>query len=156
VNIFKYCDKGAIGAIVIIRLVLGIIFLVHGADKVGSLSETVERMSMGLGISPIMAFLVCAIEFLGGLGLILGLFTRFAAAGIAIVMIGAVITIHAQHGFFLQNHGYEYNLALLGMCVALILAGGGPWSIDSKFAAWTETKLQRHSYQERLTNETKT
>ena len=139
----------------IIRLVLGIIFVVHGADKVGHLAETVESLSVGVGLPPWLAFLICAVEFLGGLGLVLGLFARFAALGIGMVMLGAVITVHAQHGFFLQNHGYEYNLALIGMAIAVILAGAGPWSIDNKFAALRESKLQRHSYQERVENETK-
>lgn len=155
-NIFQYCEKSARIAIVVIRLGLGIIFLVHGAAKVAHLSETIESLSVGVGIPPWLAFMVAATELLGGVGLILGLFARFAALGVGTVMIGAIITVHAQHGFFLQNHGYEYNLALIAMAFAVILAGAGPWSIDAKFAALRETKLQRHSYQERVENEAKT
>jgi putative oxidoreductase len=152
---FRYCEKGATYAAVVLRLVLGIIFFVHGAHKVGNMSETIEGLSTALGLSPFTVFVVVAIELLGGIGLLLGLFTRLAAAAIGINMIGAVILVHGQHGFFLQNHGYEYNLALFGMCVALILSGAGPFSVDAKFAELRATKLQRHSYQEREINESK-
>jgi putative oxidoreductase len=91
--------------------------------------------SMGLPVP--IAYLVCFIEFLGGLGLIVGLLTRLAALGIAIVMIGAIATVHWKQGFFInwelkpgKGHGFEANLAYLAMAVAIFLDGGGLLSVD--------------------------
>jgi putative oxidoreductase len=81
--------------------------------------------------------MVCFIELLGGLGLIVGLLTRLAALGIAIVMVGAIATVHAKEGFFMnweltpgKGHGIEANLAFLAMAVGLILDGGGWLALD--------------------------
>jgi putative oxidoreductase len=126
----------------VIRVVLGVIFFAHGAQKVlgwfggYGLKGTTQFLS-SLGIPLPIAYLVCLFEFFGGIGLIVGLFTRPAALAIAVVMIGAIVKVHWQHGFFLnwsmtpgKGHGYEANLALLAMAVACLLAGGGAWSLD--------------------------
>jgi putative oxidoreductase len=135
-------DTPAEFSLFILRVVLGIIFFAHGAQKVlgwyggHGLKGTVGFMaSMGLPVP--IAYLVCFIEFLGGLGLIVGLLTRLAALGIAVVMIGAIATVHWKEGFFInwelkpgKGHGIEANLAFLAMAVALMIDGGGLWSID--------------------------
>jgi putative oxidoreductase len=135
-------DTPAEFSLFILRVVLGIIFFAHGAQKVlgwyggHGLKGTVGFMaSMGLPVP--IAYLVCFIELLGGLGLIAGLLTRLAALGIAVVMIGAIATVHWKNGFFInwemapgKGHGIEANLAFLAMAVALMIDGGGLWSID--------------------------
>lgn len=134
------CSTGGISqhALAIIRIVLGVIFFMHGAQKVlgwfggGGLAGTVQIMS-GMGLSTTIIYLVSFGELLGGIGLILGLLTRLAALGILIIMAGAVVTVHWKHGFFLQNQGYEYNFALIGMCVSLILGGSGCCALDRLF-----------------------
>ena len=126
----------------IIRIVLGIIFFAHGAQKVlgwyggHGLKGTVGFMaSMGLPVP--IAYMVCFFEFLGGIGLIVGFLTRLAALAIAVVMVGAIATVHWKQGFFInwelkpgKSHGIEANLAFLAMALALFLDGAGLLSID--------------------------
>lgn len=126
----------------ILRVVLGIIFFAHGAQKVlgwfggHGLKATVGGMK-SMGLPEPIAYMVCFFEFLGGTGLIVGLLTRLDALAIAIVMIGAIATVHIKNGFFLnwemapgKGHGIEANVALLAMAVALVLDGGGWLSLD--------------------------
>jgi len=126
----------------VIRVVLGIIFFAHGAQKVlgwyggYGLKATVDYFT-STGIARPIAYLVCFFEFLGGIGLVPGLLTRPAALAIAIVMMGAIAKVHWPHGFFLnwqltpgKGHGYEANLAFLAMAVACLIAGGGALSLD--------------------------
>jgi len=129
----------------VVRVVLGIIFFAHGAQKVfgwfggnGLAATTKYFVSTGLPLG--IAYLVCFFELLGGGGLILGLLTRPAAFAVIIVMIGAIAKVHWQHGFFLnwsltpgKGHGYEANLAFLAMALACLIAGGGALSIDRLF-----------------------
>jgi len=78
-------------------------------------------------------------KFLGPLGLAIGLLTRVAALGIAIVMLVAIL-VHKQHGFFMNwlgtqdGEGVEYHLLALGLALALIVSGAGAWSIDALIA----------------------
>jgi uncharacterized membrane protein YphA (DoxX/SURF4 family) len=70
-------------------------------------------------------------ELIGGLALLLGLLTRAAAAGLLIIQLGAIWTVTGVQGFSVaRGGGYEYNLCLLAMCLALILYGGGKMAID--------------------------
>ena len=126
----------------ILRVTLGIIFFAHGAQKVlgwyggHGLKGTVGFMaSMGLPVP--VATMVCFFEFLGGIGLILGFLTRLAALAIAIVMAGAIATVHWRQGFFMNwelkpgvGHGIETNMAFLAMALAILLSGAGLLSID--------------------------
>jgi putative oxidoreductase len=130
-------------SLLILRVVLGVIFFAHGAQKVlgwyggHGLKGTVGFMaSMGLPVP--IAYLVCFFEFLGGIGLIVGLLTRLAALAVAIVMVGAIATVHWKNGFFInwelspgKGHGFEANLAYLAMTVAILLDGAGLFSIDA-------------------------
>jgi putative oxidoreductase len=130
----------------VIRIVLGIIFFAHGAQKVlgwfggyGLKATTQYLTSQGLPLP--IAYLVCFFEFLGGIGLILGFLTRPSALAIIIVMIGAIAKVHWQHGFFLnwsltpgKGHGYEANLAFIAMALACLIAGGGALSLDRLIA----------------------
>jgi putative oxidoreductase len=127
---------------VVIRLVLGAIFFAHGAQKVlgwwggGGWSATLEAFTKQ-GMPAPVAMLVMLGEFLGGIGLVVGCLTRVAAAGIALIMLGAIFLVHLQNGFFInwsvtpgRGHGIEANLAYLAMAVALVLTGAGTASID--------------------------
>src|SRR5437016_12322371 len=92
------------------------------------------------GFPPPLAFLAVIAEFLGPLGLAVGLLTRVAALGIAVVMLGAILTVHRQHGFFMnwygnqQGEGFEYHVLAIGLAVALVLNGAGAWSLDAAIA----------------------
>ncbi len=125
-----------------VRVTLGVIFFAHGSQKVlgwfggYGLKGTTDYF-VSTGLPRPVAYLVCFFEFLGGLGLFFGLLTRLAALAVAVVMVGAVATVHARNGFFLnweltpgKGHGYEANLAFLVIAVACLIAGGGALSLD--------------------------
>lgn len=70
-------------------------------------------------------------ELLGGVALLFGVLTRLAAVGLLIIQVGAILTVTAARGFsFTAGGGFEYNIALIAMCLALIVSGGGPLSVD--------------------------
>lgn len=121
----------------VLRLLLGIVFLPHGLQKLMGYSETMEFFTMKLGIPAFFAFLAIMAEGLGSLGLITGLLTRVAAFGIAVNMAVAVAMLHWQNGFFMnwfgnqKGEGYEYHLLAIAIAVALMIKGGGRWSIDN-------------------------
>ena len=90
-----------------------------------------------MGMPLPLAYLVCFIEFLSGIGLVLGFLARLCGLGVAAIMVGAMATVHRKHGFFLNvelkpgvGHGIEYNLALLAMGLAILIEGAGAFSID--------------------------
>ncbi len=133
-------------AITIVRVVAGIIFFAHGAQKVPGwfggyrLRKTVGYFTL-IGLPAPIATLVGLFEFLGGIGLILDLLTRLAALAGIVVMVGAIAKVHGPNGFFLnweltpgKGHGYEANLAFLAMAVACLIAGGGAFSLDGLIA----------------------
>jgi putative oxidoreductase len=92
------------------------------------------------GIPTVFALLAIAAEFLGPLGLAVGLLTRVAAFGIACVMLVAT-TVHWPHGFFInwygnqKGEGIEYHLLALGIAITLIIVGAGVWSLDGALAS---------------------
>jgi putative oxidoreductase len=116
-------------ALLVVRVVAGVIFAAHGAQKLfgafegAGLAETVKQMGSPLG------YFVAIGEFFGGVGLIVGFLTRFSAASLIVIMIGAIATVHGQHGFFLHKQGFEYNLALIGLLLPTLLCGPGRFSI---------------------------
>ena len=122
------CEKLKPYAGVFLRLGLGIIFTYHGFGKVFGAGT-----SMGTAWNPNLPVVVQALvswgEFLGGLAILSGFLTELAAAGIIIIMLGAIITVHAKNGFGMQGGGFEYNFALIAMALALIATGPGPLSI---------------------------
>jgi putative oxidoreductase len=123
-------------ALLFIRLPVGAVFFAHGAQKVfgwfggPGLRKTVEMMSQSY--SPIVAYLVSFGELAAGLGLIFGFLTRIAAAGMFIEMLGAVFLVHWRAGFFSQNKGFEFPLTLCLVSLAIMLEGGGAFSLDAK------------------------
>ncbi|MBI3912330.1 MAG: DoxX family protein [Armatimonadetes bacterium] len=138
-----------------LRLALGTIFVAHGAQKLfgwfggPGYTATVQRFSTGLGIPPWLSVLVILTEFVGGILVILGVFTRLAAFALAVEMLVAGALVHARYGFFLNwenrpgvGHGVEMNLALLGMALLLLCAGPGQWAL----AGDTELALTRLAF----------
>ena len=116
-----------------LRVVVGIVFLAHGGQKLfvwgfGGVAGFLGQV--GIPAPMLAAVVVTLVEFLGGLALLLGLFTRWAAIPLAINMAVAILTVHLRAGFFLPN-GYEFALTLLAANVALILLGSGEASLDS-------------------------
>ena len=129
----------------ILRLMLAIVMFPHGAQKaLGWFGGHGLRGTLGFfgsqGIPLPLGLLAIAAEFLGPIGLALGLLTRVAAFGIACVMVVAIATVHWKVGFFMnwsgtqKGEGYEYHLLALGVALALIVSGAGLWSLDAMLA----------------------
>ena len=126
----------------ILRLLLGVIFFAHGAQKMlgwfggYGFTGTMGFFTNVLHIPALFAFLAIAAEFLGGLGLILGFLTRIAALGIFSNMIVAIAMVHHQFGFFMnwtgaqKGEGYEYHLLVMAVTVFLMIRGAGAYSVD--------------------------
>jgi putative oxidoreductase len=115
----------------ILRVTVGIVFLVHGYQKLFTFGfHGVAGMfgHMGIPLPAFFAVVVTLVEFVGGLLLILGVATRIAAAFIAMDMLGVILFVHAKHGFF-SPAGVEFPLTLLAAAVCLTLAGGGALSL---------------------------
>jgi len=125
----------------ILRLVLGVVFFAHGAQKMlGWFGGYGFHGTMGffehLGFPAPVAFLIICTEFFGGLGLIVGLLTRIPALGIGVEMIGAVLMVHLPNGFFMnwtgnqKGEGFEYHLLVIAIAAVLLIRGGGAFSAD--------------------------
>ena len=129
----------------VLRLTLAVVMFAHGAQKTlgwfggYGLRGTLDSLRKS-GVPSPVALLAIMAEFLGPLGLAVGLLTRVAALGIAAVMLGAILTVHRQHGFFMnwygsqQGEGFEYHVLAIGLAVALVLNGAGAWSLDALIA----------------------
>lgn len=119
-----------------LRIVLGIVFVAHGAQKllVHGVGGTAGMLG-GLGVPwpTLAAAVLIAVELGGGLALLLGLGTRVAASLLAIDMLVALLAVHAPHGFFLPR-GIEFVLTLLGGTITLAGTGAGALSLDALWA----------------------
>ncbi|HEY7317610.1 MAG TPA: DoxX family protein [Candidatus Binatia bacterium] len=128
---------------VVIRLGLAVVFIAHGGQKLfgiwggSGLQTTIDAFERSISVPSYLTLIVVGTEFFGGLTVLVGFFTRLAAAGLAIEMVAAIIKVHLMNGFFLnwsitpgKGHGYEFNLALLAMSVALLLSGPGKLALD--------------------------
>jgi putative oxidoreductase len=110
--------------ITVLRIVVGIVFLAHGAQKVFTFGHH--------GVTG-MSVVLMAVEFLGGAALVLGLLTRWAAALNGFDMVVAILAVHLKNGFF-NPMGFEYPLTLLAACIALTVIGPGAGSVDGALA----------------------
>ncbi|HSK39693.1 MAG TPA: DoxX family protein [Arenibaculum sp.] len=125
----------------LVRITTGLLLMPHGAQKLFGwfggygLTATGEFFGTQLGMQPgiLFALLAGLVEFFGGLALVLGLLTRPAALGVAVLMAVAVFAVHLPSGFFWTGGGYEYPLMWGLLAVALFLGGGGRYSLDRRF-----------------------
>ncbi len=124
-----------------LRLIAGIIFTAHGAQKLfawfgGYGLEATGQWMQSIGITPgyLMALMAGSAEFFGGLLLIVGLLTRPTSFVLAITMAVAIVTVHLEHGLFMSNNGYEFALSLLAISISLMVSGAGKLSLDNKIA----------------------
>ena len=116
----------------ILRIVVGIVFLVHGYQKLfhlGFHSVSDSFAHAGIPLPLVSAVVVTLVEFVGGILLVAGIAVRLAAALNAVDMMVAILVVHLRHGFGAQNGGFEYPLTLLAATLCLALAGGGMFSL---------------------------
>lgn len=119
----------------ILRIVLGITFFVHGLSKFQTGLGNVAGFFESMGLPGFLAYIVATIELVGGIALIIGLGTRIFSLLLGLIMIGAIITVKGAAGFMGngKSAGYELDLALLAMSVFLALCGSGMFALDSLF-----------------------
>ena len=130
----------------ILRLTLGLVMFPHGAQKLlgwyngFGFSGTMNFFTETMHLPWVIAFLIIIGEFFGSLGLLVGFLTRFSAASMGVIMLGAISLVHWPHGFFMNwggkqgGEGYEYHLLVLGISLALVIIGAGRWSVDDLIA----------------------
>jgi putative oxidoreductase len=140
----------------VIRLALGVVMFPHGAQKVlgwfggTGITKTLQAFA-GMGFPDWSVVALMGVESLGAVLLVFGFLTRLWAIGI-----GASITIcmflsHVQHGFFMnwfgqqQGEGFEYHLLVIGICIALLIKGGGALSVDRKLSSGSKYLYARQS-----------
>lgn len=131
----------------LLRLVMGVIFFAHGAQKAlgwfggYGFSGTMSFFTKMMHIPAPLAFLAICAEFLGGIGLILGALGRIAAFGISVNMLVAIVMVHAPNGLFMnwggqqKGEGFEYHLLAIAIGIVLIARGSGPYSVDRVLAS---------------------
>jgi putative oxidoreductase len=134
-------------AIALVRVVLGIVFFAHGAQKAlgwfggSGFDATMSGFTQRMGIPAPFAVLAICAEFLGGIGLIIGFLTRVAAFGIAVNMAVAIVKVHAQNGLFMnwqgnqRGEGIEFHLLAIAIAILLMVLGAGAWSIDGAISS---------------------
>ena len=129
------CDRSAVDwALLVSRAVAGVVFMAHGAQKLfgafggPGLSAVVQMMGP-------LGYLITVGEFFGGLGLFCGLLSRFSAASIIVIMLGAIALVHAKFGFFMNwagnqaGEGFEYHLLAIGALLPIVIAGPGRFAV---------------------------
>jgi putative oxidoreductase len=129
-------DRQASIALALVRVITGIIFIAHGAQKLfvfGLAGVSGGFAQMGIPMPGVIGPFIALLEFFGGIALVLGLLTRLASLGLAFDMLGAILLVHLKNGLFLPQ-GYEFALLLLTTSAALVVAGAGRFSIDSVLA----------------------
>src|SRR6185436_16205298 len=132
-------DRSAVDwALLVARAIVGVVFMAHGAQKLfgvfggPGLSAVVQMMGP-------LGYLVTVGEFFGGAGLVFGFLSRFSAASLIIIMLGAVATVHGQFGFFMNwagnqaGEGFEYHLLAIAALLPIVIAGPGRRAVGRFF-----------------------
>ena len=129
-------------SLLIMRLSLGGVIFAHGAQKLFGwfggygFDGTMGYFTGTVGLPYIIGLLVILGESLGAIALMLGLFGRFMSFSLFIIMLGALVVDHAQHGFFMNwfgnqaGEGIEFDLLTFGLSLAILISGSGAYSID--------------------------
>ena len=126
----RYLDRFQPVALLILRIVLGAVMIAHGYHKVfGGGMMAHYHAVQSLGLPGWLAFPSALAEFFGGILVLVGLFTRFAAAALLIDMLVAIWKVHWKNGL-VGEHGYEFPLSLAAICVTLVCYGAGPLALE--------------------------
>ncbi len=134
-------------ALLLIRIASGLAFLYHGsAILFGAFGGPGPDKFAGLMHAPVLiAYLVGLAQVVGGLAILIGLFTRIGAVCVAIVMLGAIFLVHLPHGFDINQDGAEYALTQFLIAIALILTGAGSYSLSSHLSPSLQRLLRKQS-----------
>jgi len=131
--IAKHTEGYGDHAYVVVRVIVGLLFALHGAQKFGWFGEmTVAGFAGNFGLPVSVAFLVAAVELIGGIGIAVGFFTRLSAVGIAVVMVGALSMAHFPQGLNPLANGGEKALAYLAISMIFAVHGARRWSLEKK------------------------
>lgn len=124
--------------LLLIRLVVGLLFVGHGAQKLFGWFGGYGLKGTGgwfdsIGMKPgvALALLAGLAEFVGGLLFVLGFLTPVAGILLAVTMLMAIVKVHAANGLWSTANGYEYNLTLIAVTVGIALIGPGAFAIDA-------------------------
>lgn len=140
----------------ILRIMLALVIFPHGAQKLlgwyggHGFEGTMGFFTQQMGLPWMIAFLVIMGESIGAFALAAGLMTRFTAASLGIIMLGAIATVHWPHGFFMNwfgnqaGEGFEFHLLVIGMSLSLMASGGGKWSVDHVIGRWLSQEEKGH------------
>jgi putative oxidoreductase len=120
--------------LLLIRVATGVTFAAHGAQKVferglGAVADGFA--SMGIPAAGLIGPAVGLGELLGGIALVVGFLVRWAGAGLAVIMLGALFLVHLKNGFFAGDGGIEFVMMLGASAAGIALAGAGRYSIDA-------------------------
>ena len=141
----RYLDRLQPLALLVMRLALGAIMAAHGYHNVFGGLHHHAQMVAGLGLPGWLGYVSAFTEFLGGLLILVGLFTRAAAFAVCIDMVVAIWKVHLHNGLIgsPDRPGYEFALAAAALAFALILFGGGPIAIDHVLRGGGSTASKR-------------
>ncbi|HJT28407.1 MAG TPA: DoxX family protein [Pyrinomonadaceae bacterium] len=128
-------DRSAVDvALLVARVIVGAVFMAHGAQKLfGAFGG--PGLSAFVGMMGPLGYLVSVGEFFGGLGLVVGLLSRFSAASIIVIMLGAIGMVHSKVGFFMNwmgnqgGEGFEYHLLAIAILLVILIAGPGRYAL---------------------------
>lgn len=124
-------------ALLLIRIASAAAFLYHGSAILFGIfgGPGPQKFAAFLHAPAIVGYLVGIVQFFGGFAILFGILTRIAAAGLAVVMLGAIFLVHAPHGFDIGKGGFEYAFTQLCIALALFIAGPGAYSVAARLSA---------------------
>ena len=135
-------------ALAFARIILGIVFFAHGAQKMlgwfggFGFSGTVDAFDK-MGMPVPLAYFIIFVEFFGALSMIFGLLSRLGGLGITALMLGAIFTVHMRNGFYMnwfgnqKGEGFEFHLLVIALAVLILVRGAGAFSLDRLLYAKT-------------------
>ena len=135
-------------ALAFARIILGIVFFAHGAQKMlgwfggFGFSGTVDAFDK-MGMPAPLAYFIIFVEFFGALSMIFGLLSRLGGLGITALMLGAIFTVHMRNGFYMnwfgnqKGEGFEFHLLVIALAVLILVRGAGAFSLDRLLYAKT-------------------
>src|SRR5262245_21494663 len=147
-------------ALALIRVIFGIVFFAHGAQKAlgwfggPGFDVTMFGFTRHMGIPAVLAVLAILAEFLGGVGLIVGLLGRLAALGIACTMLVAIAMVHGANGLFMNwtgrqgGEGFAFHLLAIAIAILVMVRGAGAWSLDRALENWLTGGRTYHIHME--------